>query len=77
MDERDQERVIATVVAAFVADPVERWLWPSRGSTYERHGFSVVGVAQAGRCPPVTSMVRAACCCTGPPGSPGWASTPW
>jgi hypothetical protein len=28
MDERDQERVIATVVAAFVADPAERWLWP-------------------------------------------------
>lgn len=26
---------------------------------YERHGFVTAGVAQAGRCPPVTSMVRA------------------
>lgn len=25
----EQERVIATVVSAFVADPVERWLWPA------------------------------------------------
>ena len=25
---------------------------------YERHGFEVVGVAQAGGCPPVTSMLR-------------------
>jgi GNAT superfamily N-acetyltransferase len=25
----EQERVIATVVSAFVADPVERWLWPT------------------------------------------------
>jgi ribosomal protein S18 acetylase RimI-like enzyme len=25
---QEQERVIATIVAAFAADPVERWLWP-------------------------------------------------
>lgn len=25
---------------------------------YERHGFEVIGVAQAGECPPVTSMLR-------------------
>jgi len=27
---------------------------------YERHGFEVVGTAQAGSCPPMTSMLRAA-----------------
>jgi ribosomal protein S18 acetylase RimI-like enzyme len=27
---------------------------------YERHGFEVTGTAQAGQCPPVTSMLRAA-----------------
>jgi ribosomal protein S18 acetylase RimI-like enzyme len=27
---------------------------------YERHGFVVTGVAQAGACPPLTSMLRAA-----------------
>jgi GNAT superfamily N-acetyltransferase len=27
---------------------------------YERHGFEVTGAAQAGTCPPVTSMLRAA-----------------
>lgn len=27
---------------------------------YERHGFEVVGVAQAGACPPVTFMSRPA-----------------
>jgi ribosomal protein S18 acetylase RimI-like enzyme len=27
---------------------------------YERHGFEVVGIAQAGACPPITSMLRAA-----------------
>jgi GNAT superfamily N-acetyltransferase len=27
MDEHEQERVIATVVSAFISDPVERWLW--------------------------------------------------
>ena len=28
MNEGDQARVVATVVSAFIADPVERWLWP-------------------------------------------------
>jgi GNAT superfamily N-acetyltransferase len=28
---------------------------------YERHGFHTVGAAQAGDCPPVTSMLRTAC----------------
>jgi ribosomal protein S18 acetylase RimI-like enzyme len=28
VNEQDQQRVIATVVAAFISDPVERWLWP-------------------------------------------------
>jgi GNAT superfamily N-acetyltransferase len=27
MDEPEHERVIATVVSAFISDPVERWLW--------------------------------------------------
>ena len=27
---------------------------------YQRHGFDVVGVAQAGSCPPVTCMLRPA-----------------
>jgi ribosomal protein S18 acetylase RimI-like enzyme len=27
---------------------------------YQRHGFKVTSVAQAGACPPVTSMIRAA-----------------
>jgi GNAT superfamily N-acetyltransferase len=27
VDQHDRERVVATVVAAFIADPVERWLW--------------------------------------------------
>jgi GNAT superfamily N-acetyltransferase len=29
MDQDHRERVIATIVSAFVADPVERWLWPA------------------------------------------------
>jgi GNAT superfamily N-acetyltransferase len=29
VNQDEQERVIATVVSAFVADPVERWLWPA------------------------------------------------
>jgi ribosomal protein S18 acetylase RimI-like enzyme len=28
VNEGDQHRVIATIVSAFIADPVERWLWP-------------------------------------------------
>jgi GNAT superfamily N-acetyltransferase len=31
---------------------------PRTVAFYERHGFAVVGVAQAGACPPVTSMLR-------------------
>jgi len=27
---------------------------------YQRHGFEVTNVAQAGACPPVTSMIRRA-----------------
>jgi GNAT superfamily N-acetyltransferase len=27
VDQHEQERVIATVVSAFISDPVERWLW--------------------------------------------------
>jgi ribosomal protein S18 acetylase RimI-like enzyme len=33
---------------------------PRNVSFYERHGFKVTGVAQAGACPTVTSMLRAA-----------------
>jgi ribosomal protein S18 acetylase RimI-like enzyme len=28
VNEQEQQRVIAAVVAAFISDPVERWLWP-------------------------------------------------
>ena len=147
MDRNAQDRVIATVVSAFISDPVERWLWrdasqylthfptfvaafgsaafdadtvctlegfaavalwippgaaadgdrivvdaprqdaglggrllarglarvdadhlpayletpnPRTVPFYERHGFEVVGTSQAGECPPMTSMLRAA-----------------
>jgi ribosomal protein S18 acetylase RimI-like enzyme len=33
---------------------------PRNVSFYERHGFEVTGESQAGACPPVTSMLRAA-----------------
>ena len=33
---------------------------PRNISFYERHGFEVTGQAQAGACPPVVSMLRAA-----------------
>jgi ribosomal protein S18 acetylase RimI-like enzyme len=33
---------------------------PRNISFYERHGFEVTGTAQAGACPPVVSMLRAA-----------------
>jgi ribosomal protein S18 acetylase RimI-like enzyme len=33
---------------------------PRNISFYERHGFEVTAVSQAGTCPPVTSMLRAA-----------------
>ena len=42
--EGDRDAVIATVVAAFADDPVER--------------FAVTGVAQHGACPPITLMLR-------------------
>jgi ribosomal protein S18 acetylase RimI-like enzyme len=48
-------RVDADHVPAFLETPNPRTV-----PFYERHGFSVVGVAQAGACPPLTSMVRAA-----------------
>jgi len=38
---------------AFLETPNPRTI-----SFYERHGFQVTSVAQAGACPPVTSMVR-------------------
>lgn len=34
--EGDQPRVIATIVSAFIEDPVERWLWPEQ-SQYLTH----------------------------------------
>jgi GNAT superfamily N-acetyltransferase len=34
--EGDQTRVIATIVSAFIEDPVERWLWPEQ-SQYLTH----------------------------------------
>ncbi len=33
---------------------------PRNISFYERHGFEVTGVAQSGRCPPITYMLRGA-----------------
>jgi hypothetical protein len=72
--EGDAERALDTLVLAFAADPVERWLYPEGheylrwfpaflaafGGRYERQGFEVTGRAQAGACPPVTFMLRAA-----------------
>jgi GNAT superfamily N-acetyltransferase len=40
---------------AFLQTPNPRTI-----SLYQRHGFEVTSVAQAGACPPVTSMIRAA-----------------
>jgi ribosomal protein S18 acetylase RimI-like enzyme len=111
----DQASAIATLVSAFIADPVERWLFPQPSAYlthfpaywylpwlgvdcarqasglgsdlleqclmrvdvdhspafletpnprtvpfYERHGFRVTSISQAGGCPPVTSMLRPA-----------------
>jgi hypothetical protein len=42
-------------VPAFLETPNPRTI-----PFYERHGFEVTSVAQAGACPPVTSMLRAA-----------------
>jgi GNAT superfamily N-acetyltransferase len=49
------ERVDADHLPAFLETPNPRTV-----PFYERHGFEVVGVAQAGSCPPLTSMLRAA-----------------
>jgi ribosomal protein S18 acetylase RimI-like enzyme len=48
-------RVDADHCAAFLETPNPRTV-----SLYERHGFRVTNVSQAGTCPPVTSMLRAA-----------------
>lgn len=52
---RGLERVDADHLPAFLETPNPRTV-----PFYERHGFEVVGVAQAGGCPPLTSMLRAA-----------------
>jgi ribosomal protein S18 acetylase RimI-like enzyme len=49
------EIVDATHLPAYLETPNPRNL-----SFYERHGFEVTATAQAGTCPPVTSMLRAA-----------------
>jgi hypothetical protein len=36
LDAADQPQAVATVVSAFAADPVERWLYPA-DEEYERH----------------------------------------
>jgi ribosomal protein S18 acetylase RimI-like enzyme len=52
---RGLEIVDADRLPAFLETPNPRTI-----SFYERHGFEVTSVAQAGACPPVTSMLRAA-----------------
>jgi ribosomal protein S18 acetylase RimI-like enzyme len=53
--ERGLSRVDADHLPAFLETPNPRTI-----PFYERHGFSVVAVSQAGACPPMTSMLRAA-----------------
>jgi GNAT superfamily N-acetyltransferase len=53
--DRGLAQVDADHLPAFLETPNPRTV-----PFYERHGFSVIGVAQAGACPPLTSMVRAA-----------------
>jgi ribosomal protein S18 acetylase RimI-like enzyme len=56
-------RLLAQGLAHVDADRLPAYLeTPNPGTVplYERHGFEVIGIAQAGACPPVTSMVRAA-----------------
>jgi ribosomal protein S18 acetylase RimI-like enzyme len=48
-------RVDADQVPAFLETPNPRTI-----PFYERHGFAVTSVSQAGACPPVTSMLRPA-----------------
>lgn len=52
---RGLARVDAEHLPAFLDTPNPRVI-----PLYERHGFEVAGVAQAGACPPMTSMLRAA-----------------
>ena len=47
--------VDATHLPAYLETPNPRTI-----SFYERHGFEVTGEAQAGTCPPITFMLRAA-----------------
>jgi hypothetical protein len=47
LDRGDEARAIATVVSAFAADPVERWLYPA-DEEYERH-FPEFAAAFGGR----------------------------
>jgi ribosomal protein S18 acetylase RimI-like enzyme len=49
------EIVDASHLPAYLETPNPRNL-----SFYERHGFEVTGTAQAGMCPPITFMLRAA-----------------
>lgn len=53
--DRGLRRVDADHLPAFLETPN-----PGTVSFYERHGFFVVGISQAGACPPVTSVLRAA-----------------
>jgi len=48
-------RVDADRLPAFLETPNPRTV-----PFYERHGFEIAGVAQAGRCPPITLMLRRA-----------------
>jgi GNAT superfamily N-acetyltransferase len=48
-------RVDADHIPAFLETPNPRTV-----PFYERHGFEIVGVAQAGTCPPITLMLRPA-----------------
>ena len=49
------ERVDADGLPAYLETPNRRTI-----PLYERHGFAVTAVAQAGECPPVTCMLRTA-----------------
>ena len=56
-------RLLARGLARVDADHLPAYLETPNPRTvpyYERHGFVVVATAQAGECPPITSMVRAA-----------------
>jgi ribosomal protein S18 acetylase RimI-like enzyme len=52
---RGLARVDADHLPAYLETPNPRTV-----PLYERHGFDVVSISQAGECPPITSMVRAA-----------------